>query len=115
MKVKGTIKPLHDKVFVSDMEFGEQKTASGLFIPSANGRPEGITPRWGKVWAVGPEQTEVKVGDWVVDIHGDYCKVTRIGYKARDNGEDGAVWGFWSDNKSEELYTSPEYISLVFI
>ena len=57
---------------------------------------------------------EVKVGDWVVDIHGDYCKVTRIGYKSRDNGEDNAVWGFWSDNKSEELYTSPEYISLVF-
>jgi co-chaperonin GroES (HSP10) len=52
MKVKGTIKPLHDKVFVSDMEFGEQQTSGGIFIPSANGKPEGITPRWGKVWAI---------------------------------------------------------------
>ena len=56
MKVTGTIRPLHDKIFVSDMEFGEQKTASGLFIPSANGKAEGISPRCCKVWAIGPDQ-----------------------------------------------------------
>ena len=85
MKVKGTIKPLHDKVFVSDMEFGEQKTASGLFIPSANGRPEGITPRWGKVWAVGPEQQDVEVGQWVLVEHGRWTRTVEV------EQEDGSV------------------------
>jgi len=59
MKITGTILPLKDKVFVSDMEFGAQKTAGGLYIPSANGKAEGISPRWGRVWAVGPEQEDV--------------------------------------------------------
>ena len=85
MKVKGTIKPLHDKVFVSDMEFGEQKTASGLFIPSANGRPEGITPRWGKVWAVGPEQQDVEVGQWVLVEHGRWTRTVEV------EQEDGSI------------------------
>jgi len=74
MKVKGTIRPLKDKVFVSDMNFDAQITAGGLYIPSSDGKAEGITPRWGKVYAIGPEQTEVKVGDWVMIEHGRWTR-----------------------------------------
>lgn len=85
MKVTGTIKPLNDRVFVSHMEFGEQKSAGGLFIPSANGKSEGITPRWGKVWAVGPTQTDVKVGEWILVEHGRWTRTVEY------ENEDGSI------------------------
>lgn len=74
MKVKGQIKPLKDRVFVSDMNFDGQVTKSGLFIRSTDGKEDGIVPRWGKVWAVGPEQTEVKIGEWVMIEHGRWTR-----------------------------------------
>ena len=78
MKITGKIKPIRDHVFVSDMEFGHQKTASGLYIPSANGKSEGIVPRWGKVWAVGPEQEDVTVGEWVLVEHGRWTRTVEV-------------------------------------
>jgi co-chaperonin GroES (HSP10) len=85
MKVTGTIKPLGAKIFVSDMEFGEQKTASGLFIPSANGKAEGISPRWGKVWAIGPDQQDVKIGEWILIEHGRWTRTVEV------EQEDGSI------------------------
>ena len=29
-----TITPIHDRVLVTEMEFGEQKTAGGIILPS---------------------------------------------------------------------------------
>ena len=60
--VKGKITPLRDKVMITDMYFGSQTTKSGIFIASDDGKSEGVRPRWGKVWAIGNEQTDVKVG-----------------------------------------------------
>lgn len=74
MKVTGNIKPLGAKVFVSDMDFGEQRTAVGLVIPSDNAKGSGIHPRWGRVWAVGDEQTTVKVGEWILIDHGRWTR-----------------------------------------
>lgn len=78
MKVTGTIKPLGAKIFVSDMEFGEQQTTSGLFIPSANGKAAGISPRWGRVWAIGPDQQEVKIGEWILIEHGRWTRTVEV-------------------------------------
>ena len=85
MKVTGTIKPLHDKVFVSDMEFGAQKTAGGIFVPSSNGKAEGISPRWGKVWAIGPKQEDVQVGEWILVEHGRWTRTVEV------EQEDGSI------------------------
>jgi len=74
MKVTGNIIPLGDKIFVSDMEFGAQKTSTGIYIPSANGKSAGISPRWGKVWAIGSEQTDVKIGEWILVEHGRWTR-----------------------------------------
>jgi co-chaperonin GroES (HSP10) len=74
MKVSGKIKPLGAKVFVSDMDFGEQRTASGLYIPSDNAKGSGIHPRWACVWAVGDEQIDVKVGEWILIDHGRWTR-----------------------------------------
>jgi co-chaperonin GroES (HSP10) len=83
MKVEGTIIPLADKVLVSDMDFGIERTKSGLYIPSDNGKRQGIHPRWGKVWAIGPEQQDVQVGDWVLVEHGRWTRTIEYNY----NGE----------------------------
>lgn len=72
--VRGKLTPLHDKVFVSDMNFGEERTASGLILRSDNGKGEGVHPRWCRVWAVGPEQQDVQVGDWLLIEHGRWTR-----------------------------------------
>lgn len=72
--VKGTIRPLKDKILVADMDFDEQRTTSGIIITSDNGKGHGVKPRWGRVWAVGPEQKEVQVGEWVYVEHGRWTR-----------------------------------------
>ena len=69
-KVTGKLKPIRDNVLVTDMDFGEQVTASGIYIPSDDGKSEGVKSRWGRVWAIGPEQQDVKVGEWILIEHG---------------------------------------------
>lgn len=82
--VKGKIRPLRDYVFVSDMEFGEEKTSSGIIIQSLDGKVEGIKNRWGRVWAVGPEQTDVCVGEWICVAHGRWTRGIKV---EDDSGE----------------------------
>jgi co-chaperonin GroES (HSP10) len=61
MVTKGKIRPIRDHVIVSDMDFGVQKTASGIVIQSDNGKSRGVKPRWGRVWAIGRSE-ERRVG-----------------------------------------------------
>jgi co-chaperonin GroES (HSP10) len=72
--IKGIIKPLRDHVLITDMSFEEQRTTLGLVIPSDDGKSQGIKPRWGRVWAVGPEQKDIKVGEWVLVDHGRWTR-----------------------------------------
>jgi len=110
MKVQGKIKPLKDKVFVSDMEFGMERTTSGLYIPSADGKTQGIMPRWGRVWAIGDEQTDVSVGDWVCVEHGRWTRT--IEYKNEDGSitevrmVDADAIMMVSDEKPNDVYRS---------
>ena len=109
MKVKGIIKPLKDKVFVSDMNFGTQTLSSGLVIPSANGKSEGISPRWGKVWAVGPDQTEVQIGDWILIEHGRWTRTIE------HEDDDGTVIEvFMVDNSAIMMVTDEEPQDMVY-
>ena len=73
-KVKGTIVPINDKVIVCDMEFGMEKSAGGILLHSDNGKRSGIHPRWARVFAVGPNQHDVKVGDWILLEHGRWSR-----------------------------------------
>jgi len=72
--VKGKLKPLRDNVLVTDMSFEEQKTASGIIIQSDDGKTHGVKPRWARVWAIGPDQTDVQVGDWIYVEHGRWTR-----------------------------------------
>jgi co-chaperonin GroES (HSP10) len=78
MKIKGKILPIRDHVLVSDMNFGVQQTKSGIIINSDDGKTSGIKPRWGRVWAVGPEQKDIKVGEWVCVEHGRWTRTIEL-------------------------------------
>jgi co-chaperonin GroES (HSP10) len=82
--VKGKLKPLRDNVLVTEMSFEEQTTASGIIIQSDDGKTRGVKPRWCKVWAVGPEQIDVKVGEWIYVEHGRWTR----GVKVEEDGNE---------------------------
>ena len=68
------LKPLNDVVIVSNMVFTERITTSGIVLLSDNGKSSGIRPRWGQVYAVGPEQQDIQVGKWVLIAHGRWTR-----------------------------------------
>ena len=73
-RVEGIFKPLRDGILVRNMDFGERKTASGLIVLSDDGKVGGIHPRWGEVIAVGNEQEDVSVGQYVMVAHGRWSR-----------------------------------------
>ena len=68
------IYPLNNSVIVSEMVFDQRITSSGIILPNDNGTGSGIRPRWGQVYAVGPEQTDVTVGQWICVAHGRWTR-----------------------------------------
>ena len=71
---KAQIRPLNNSVIVSDMLFDQRITSSGIILPNDNGTGSGIRPRWGQVYATGPDQTDVKIGQWVCVAHGRWTR-----------------------------------------
>jgi len=76
------IRAIHDDVIVTDMDLGEQVTTSGIVIQSDNGKAHGVKPRWAKVYKVGPEQQDIKEGEWILIEHGRWSRKVKI-----DDGE----------------------------
>jgi co-chaperonin GroES (HSP10) len=74
-KVIGKLRPLRDKIIVHNMHFGEQRSSGGIVILGDDGKDRGIYPRWGQVYAVGPDHNEeFTVGDWVLVEHGRWTR-----------------------------------------
>ena len=73
-KVQGHIRPLGDTVLVTDMNFEYRVTTSGIILPSDDAKNSGIRPRWGHVYAIGPDQKDVKVGQWICVAHGRWTR-----------------------------------------
>ena len=65
---------IKDHILVTEMAFKERKLSSGIVLLNDDGKTSGIRPRWAKVYAVGPEQTEVKVGQWIFVEHGRWSR-----------------------------------------
>ena len=68
------LQPLNDAVIVSEMVFTERFTTTGIVLLSDNGKSSGIRPRWGQVYAVGPEQKDVCIGEWGCVAHGRWTR-----------------------------------------
>ena len=68
------LRALRDSVIVADMEFSGRTLSSGIILHNDNGTTAGIRPRWGKIYAVGPEQQDVHAGQWVCVAHGRWTR-----------------------------------------
>ena len=72
------IRAIHDHVIVTDMDFAGRTLSSGVILLGDDGKTDGIRPRWGKVFKVGPDQTDVKVGQWVFVEHGRWTRGLKL-------------------------------------
>lgn len=84
IEIDGEIKPLRDNVIVTEMDFSGRQLASGVILLGDDGKTDGIRPRWARVYAIGPEQQDVSVGQWVLIEHGRWSRGLKI---ARDGEE----------------------------
>jgi len=76
-KIKGIL-PIKNHVIVSEMNFGERKLSSGLVLLGDDAKSSGIRPRWAKVYAVGPDQQDVGVGQWILVEHGRWTRGIKV-------------------------------------
>jgi co-chaperonin GroES (HSP10) len=74
-KIKGSVRAIQNRVLVSDMYFGEQRTAGGLIITDDDGKTRGIYPRWAKVYHKGPQNKDpYETGHWILVEHGRWTR-----------------------------------------
>ena len=66
------LRPIHDKVIVTDLERGEKTSKGGIIMldDSTVAAGERGIRRWARVYAVGPEQKDVSEGEWILLEHG---------------------------------------------
>jgi len=69
-----SITPTQKNILVTDMEFGERKTITGLILPGDDMEERGIRPRWCRVLAVGPKNLDVKAGEYILVAHGRWTR-----------------------------------------
>jgi co-chaperonin GroES (HSP10) len=103
---------LHDDVIVKDMDFGEQITAGGIVIQSDDAKVHGIKPRWAQVYKVGPDQTDVYPGQWILIEHGRWTRKVKIddgdGAKEIQKVEVKSILAV-TDEKPNDFYLGTEY------
>lgn len=76
-KIKSLL-PLNDTVIVADMQFDERITNGGIVLLNDDMKSAGIRPRWAKVYAIGPEQKDVEVGQYILISHGRWTRGIKI-------------------------------------
>ena len=75
---KEQIKALKSTVLVHEMIFDGRTLDSGIILLNDDGKGYGIRPRWGRVYAVGPEQKDVRVGQWIMVAHGRWTRGLKL-------------------------------------
>ena len=112
--IQGNIKAIGEDVLVTEMEFGEMKTESGIVIGSDDGKNHGVKPRWAKVFDVGPEQKEFSVGQWILIEHGRWSRKIKVDNGSGEIGiqkiDPDCVLGIWNgEGKPNTNYIGNEY------
>jgi co-chaperonin GroES (HSP10) len=112
-KIKGKPRAVGNRVLVTDMHFGEQKTSSGLIIKDDDGTTRGIYPRWAKVYDKGPEnKSDYKIGHWILVEHGRWTRSFTVETPDGDVEmrmvETESVLGY-AEKKPNDVYIGGEY------
>lgn len=111
--IQGTPTPVGNRVLVTNMHFGEQKTASGLIITDDDGKTRGIYPRWAQVYDKGPENNDPYVaGDWILIEHGRWTHSFTVDTDGEEvelrMAETESILG-WSNEKPDLFQIGAEY------
>lgn len=69
-----SLRALNDHVLVSEMNFSGRQLSSGIQLLNDDMRTAGIRPRWAQVYAIGPQQQDIRVGQWVLVAHGRWTR-----------------------------------------
>ena len=102
------IRALHDHVIVRDMSFDGRQLASGIVLLGDDGKTDGIRPRWAQVYAVGPDQQDISVDQWVLIEHGRWTRGLKVliegeEFVIRRADPDGII--FAQDEQPESMET----------
>ena len=54
------------------------KSKGGIILIDDDGSQSGIHPRWAKVYAIGKEQDDVTIGEWVLVAHGRWSRALKV-------------------------------------
>lgn len=73
-----SITAIGDRVIVRDMKFESRLSHGGIILPSDDMQAQGVRPRWAQVYAVGPDQTDIQIGQWVCVAHGRWTRGVKI-------------------------------------
>jgi hypothetical protein len=99
------ITALRGKVLVTDLERGS-RIINGIIIPDDNGKSEGIRPRWGRVYSVGNDITDIVPGQWILIENGRWTRMLKV---KEDSGSYTQVWGVeWPQSVMLVSDTDPE-------
>tara|TARA_R110001606_G_scaffold361401_1_gene514497 strand:- start:584 stop:940 length:357 start_codon:yes stop_codon:yes gene_type:complete len=79
-----SLRPLRENVIVTNLEKGERLSTNGIIIPDDDGKDTGIRARWAQVYAVGPEQKDVEVGQWILIQHGRWTNGADLKLEGKD-------------------------------
>jgi hypothetical protein len=108
IEIEGNIKPLHNSIIVTEMDFSGRQLQSGILLLGDDGKTDGIRPRWARVYAIGPEQRDVRVGQWVLIEHGRWSrglKIVKDGEEIIIRRADPEAIIFVSDDQPENIDT----------
>lgn len=113
MTKEGKPKAIGNRVLVTDMHFGEQKTKTGIVLSNDDGTTRGIYPRWCRVYSKGPENNdEYEIGQWILVEHGRWTRSFNMddgtGEKDFRMVETESVLAY-SDEKPDDAQMGAEY------
>lgn len=108
IEIDGKIEPLGNNIIVTDMTFEGRQLSSGIVLLGDDGKTDGIRPRWARVYAVGPKQSDVCVGQWILIEHGRWSrglKISKEGQEFTIRRADPEAVIFVTDNKPDNIDT----------
>jgi len=60
------------------MNFKDRTLSSGIVLLGDDAKTAGIRPRWAQVYAVGPDQKDITVGQWILVEHGRWTRGSEV-------------------------------------
>ena len=66
------------KVLVTNLDRGEQVSEAGIILRDDDGTVRGVHARWGQVYSVGEDITDLKEGEWILVVHGRWSRTIEV-------------------------------------